>query len=324
MAGCDNTDDMLDLLCPMHLRVDPSGVIAHAGPSLAKLRPAAPFAGTRFADRFDLLQPALSDAGAGLADMAGRRLRLRFRDRPATMLVGIAARDADGGAIVNLSFGISIVEAVRDYTLTIADFAPTDLAVELLFLVETKSAAMAALQQMSQRFNGARMAAEEQALTDPGTGLRNRRALDLALERMISDGQEFALMHVDLDRFKQVNDTLGHAAGDHVLRQAAHVMSVETRAEDTLARVGGDEFVLLFHRLCDRDRLGEIAARLIARLEMPIDWQGHRCGISASAGTAISIDYDNPSAARMLADADEALYAAKRAGRGRHRFHPDG
>ena len=311
----------LDVLCPMHALLDAEGRMRHVGPTLAKLRPDRRLTGLRFLDCFEPIRPRTVTTMAELLRAAGTKMRLTLRDAPHTVLSGVLMPLDDGGAVVNLSFGISIVEAVRDYTLTNSDFAPTDLAVEMLFLVEAKSAAMEALDQMSMRFDGARVAAEAQALTDPVTGLRNRRALGATLEQMIGSGQEFALMHLDLDHFKQVNDTLGHAAGDHVLVEVARMMEEETRAEDTVARVGGDEFVLVFHQLCDRDRLDEIARRLIARLERPIPWERTSCRISASAGTAISVDYAHPEPARLTADADAALYQAKRDGRGRHRFH---
>ncbi len=311
----------LDTLCPMHVVLDRSGHIVHAGPTLQKLRPEDPFAGARFLERFEMTRPRHVTSMAGLLAAARVKLRLRLRDTPRTALCAVLTPLGDGGALVNLSFGISIVEAVRDYTLTNGDFAPTDLAVEMLFLHEAKSAAMSALEESSRRLHEARLAAEEKALTDPVTGLQNRRALESVLDEMIGGGQEFALMHLDLDHFKQVNDTLGHAAGDHVLCHVAQVMVEETRQNDTVARVGGDEFILVFHGLCDRQRLADIARRLIARLEVPIEWQGESCRISASAGTTISTDYAPPDPVRMIADADSALYAAKRAGRGRHMFH---
>lgn len=311
----------LDVLCPMHVTLDPDGRMTHAGPTLCKLRPGRPLIGQPFLDLARVLRPSPAPDMAGLLRLAGARLRLELRDPPRTTLSGVLMPDGQGGALVNLAFGISIIEAVRDYTLTNEDFAPTDLAVEMLFLVEAKSSAMEMLRQMSLRFQGERLAAEERALTDTLTGLRNRRALDAVLERIASAAQPFAVMHIDLDFFKAVNDTLGHAAGDQVLQRAAAIMSDVTRGEDTVARIGGDEFVIVLDRLNDRHRIEDIALRLIRRLEDPMSFGDRRCRISASAGTAISTDYTRPDPARMLCDADAALYAAKHAGRGRHAFH---
>jgi diguanylate cyclase (GGDEF)-like protein len=325
----DDRDDILralDTLCPMHCLLDRRGRIRHAGPTLRKLRPQEAICDTPFLDLFELTHPRDVTDMAALRAAAGRRtrLRLRFRDSPRTDLHGVLVPQGQGGAIVNLGFGISILDAVRDYALTNTDFAATDPTVEMLFLVEAKSAAMDASRQLTRQLHVAKIAAEEQAFTDTLTGLKNRRALDHVLNRVIGAGQDFALMHLDLDHFKAVNDTHGHAAGDHVLEVVSRIMVEETRSEDVVARVGGDEFVLIFVNLRNRRRIEDVAHRLIARLEQPIPWQGHECRVSASLGTTLSSDYRQPGAARMLADADAALYRAKRAGRAQHRFHrPD-
>jgi diguanylate cyclase (GGDEF)-like protein len=221
---------------------------------------------------------------------------------------------------VNLSFGISIVDAVREYKLTAADFAATDLTVEMLYLVEAKSAAMDASKQLNQRLQLARDAAEQQALTDTLTGLKNRRAMDQELADVISQRTPFAMMHADLDYFKAVNDTLGHAAGDFVLQQVAEIMKNETRDADIVARVGGDEFVLLVKGTEDRFLLERIAQRIIKQLQVPMDFEGDSCRISGSIGIVVASDYIAPTADQMLVDADAALYAAKNAGRGQHLF----
>ena len=316
----------LDAICPMHLQLDARGRITHAGPTLQKLRPHRPMAGLGFLDLFHMIHPrnihGMQDLRAASGGRA--RMRLRFRDPPHTDLLGVLVPLGQGGTLVNLGFGLSLLEALRDYSLTNTDFAVTDPTMEMLFLVEAKSAAMDASRKLTHQLDLARVAAEEQAYTDTLTGLGNRRALDQMLRRMIDSGQEFALMHLDLDFFKAVNDTLGHAAGDHVLEQAARIMTEETRAEDVVTRVGGDEFVMLFHNLCHRPGIEDIAQRMIRRLGQPMPWQGKTCRISASLGTTLSTDYQAPTAEQMLSDADAALYAAKRAGRSRHRFHAAG
>lgn len=322
MIGQDDLATILGPLCPMYVLLDKAGQILRLGPTLQKLRPEPATAGGRFLDLFELTRPRGVDTMTGLLAAAGGKLHLRFRDPPQTALKGVIVPLPDrGGAIVNLSFGISVLDAVRDYALTSADFSATDLAIELLYLVEAKSAAMQASRNLNLRLQGAMIAAEEQAFTDTLTGLKNRRAMDHVLGRLTGAGVPFALMHLDLDRFKAVNDTLGHAAGDHVLQQAARCMLAEIRADDTVARVGGDEFVLVFQRLGDRPRLDAIAARLIARMERPMPFNGRSCRISASIGIVLSSDIGPPEAAALLHAADLALYAAKRAGRGCARFY---
>ena len=130
-------------------------------------------------------------------------------------------------------------------------------------------------------------------------------------------------MHLDLDYFKDVNDTLGHAAGDAVLQNVARILVEETREADTVVRAGGDEFVLIFHRMTDRKRLARVAARLLNRLEQPVMFDGTPCRISGSIGIAVSNDYDGADIDRMQHDADRALYASKNGGRGRFCFTGD-
>lgn len=319
MRGQNALADLLTQLCPMHLILDEEGVIRDVGPTLQKLRPDAPMQGRLFLDVFDLTRPRSVTRFSNLLAEPGVKLNVVFRDTPYTALKGQLVVTPDG-VVVALSFGISLLEAVRDYALTSADFAATDLAIELLYLVEAKSAAMEASRQLNQRLQAARISAEEQAFTDTLTGLKNRRAMDHVLARKSGVGLYYSVMHIDLDFFKQVNDTLGHAAGDYVLQQVARVLVEETRSEDAVARVGGDEFVVVFDNLTDRPRLRRIAQRLIQRLEQPMQFRGRPCAISASIGIAPSVEQPDCAPAELLRRADLALYAAKRAGRATLRF----
>lgn len=300
----------------MHLTLSQTGHIVRAAPTLAKLRPGADLAGVRFLEVMELRRPRNIHSMSDLCAAVDAPLHLRFRTAPQTTFKGIAVPlAAGGGLLVNLSFGIAVADAVRDHQLTIADFAPTDLTVEMLYLIEAKSAVMNESRNLNVRLQGARIAAEEQAFTDTLTGLKNRRAMDHVLARLIGSGARFALLHLDLDYFKDVNDSYGHAAGDHVLQVVARILVEETRDADTVARVGGDEFVLIFDRLIDPERLTGIATRIIERLEEPVPFEGRTCRISGSVGITISSFYTSPVAEQMLADADAALYASKHKGR---------
>ncbi|WP_372603801.1 diguanylate cyclase [Actibacterium sp.] len=305
-------------LMPMHVWLTPDGHIRRVGPTLQKLRPGQLLAGRRFDDVFELRRPQGIDEICTLAKAGASRLQLAFRQAPCTAFKGLLiGLEGDHGALINLSFGISVVQAVGEYGLTLGDFAATDQAVEMLYLVEAKAAVEQETRRLTQRLQYARVAAEEQAYTDTLTGLKNRRALDPVLARLLEHSAAFGLLHVDLDYFKAVNDTLGHAAGDHVLRQAARILVEETRAADTVIRVGGDEFVLLLEGPMTAERIEKIAHRIITRLEGPIAFEGKTCRISASIGATLSSDYDFPQAEQMLYDADMALYQSKRAGRAR-------
>ena len=324
--------EALDALMPMHVLLDAQGRVLRHGPLLARLVPdGAPdrgpdrppigqgpvLAGSWAFDAFAFRRPRGLSSMEALREACGAPLRLVARAEPRTQLAGVAVRLPDGGVLLNLSFGLGVVEAVRRHRLTATDFAPTDMAVEMLYLVEANAAVMAESRDLVDRLQGARMAAEAEAQSDPLTGLRNRRALEGVLAGLLQQEQPFALVSLDLDFFKQVNDTMGHAAGDEVLREAARVMLGVVRAGDVVARAGGDEFVLLLPGLVQGVRLAEIANRLIGGLERPMRVAGVTCAISASIGVTTTVAYDRPSAERMTADADAALYASKKAGRGR-------
>lgn len=319
--GVAVSTEALCRLMPLHIRLSVKGIIQGYGPTLGKLMSGHDGIGRPFFAVFEVRRPGSVEDMAGLLRWAGQPMHLQPRLAPHTTLRGLAVPLAnDEGVLVNLSFGSSVAEAVRVHGLTDSDFAPTDLAMELLYLVEAKTAVMNELRDLNRRLEGAKTAAEEQALTDTLTGLRNRRALDLAMAQAIVRSSPFGLMHIDLDYFKSVNDSLGHAAGDEVLREVGRVLRGQTRDADTVARIGGDEFVVLLPGLVDATVLRGIAERIIDQLDRPIPHDGNECRVSASIGMTVSTAYPQVRPDRMMADADEALYEAKRAGRGRAVF----
>nr|WP_249180767.1 diguanylate cyclase [Burkholderia vietnamiensis] len=167
-------------------------------------------------------------------------------------------------------------------------------------------------------------ALNEQAAHDALTGLPNRRSLLAALDELAArGGSQFArvgLLYLDIDGFKAVNDTLGHGAGDRLLRQLADAFSMTTRQNDMLARVGGDEFVLLA-RGCDGDQqLRDLAGCLISSVRTIGEREyGGRFSIGVSIGIATYPDRVTM-VDGMLDSADAAMYAAKRAGGSKYRF----
>jgi diguanylate cyclase (GGDEF)-like protein len=168
----------------------------------------------------------------------------------------------------------------------------------------------------------AKAAIEHNALHDSLTGLPNRRYLDEVLKQRASDaeqhGEALSLLHIDLDRFKQINDTLGHAAGDAMLVHVAEVLASNTRAEDFAARVGGDEFVVVSSE-GDELALAAIANRVIERLREPVRYGDHWCRFGVSVGIASeSGRLLDPK--RLMINADIALYRAKGRGRNRYEF----
>ncbi|SEK48439.1 diguanylate cyclase (GGDEF) domain-containing protein [Roseivivax marinus] len=315
-------DPILDALCPMHLRVDLNGRVIHVGPTLRKILGAAEIEGAAFFQLFTVRRPRGAGTMAALVSGARRRAKLELVRAPHTPFVAQVVPEPAGGAVINLSFGIGLAAALGDHALTSADFAPTDLTVEMLFLIESKSAVMASALERNARLHSARVVAEEQALTDTLTGLGNRRAVDLELARLAARRRPFALMHLDLDHFKAVNDTFGHAAGDHVLQEIAQVLGDAIRTGDVAARLGGDEFLLILSRPPSPRALELMARRLVRRIEEPIHYRHALLSVSASVGIARHDGTGPLDLVALFDSADAALYAAKSAGRGRVSLAP--
>jgi diguanylate cyclase (GGDEF)-like protein/PAS domain S-box-containing protein len=163
------------------------------------------------------------------------------------------------------------------------------------------------------------------AMYDSLTGLSNRhrtaRRLDATLIAYQAAKRSCALMMMDLDRFKAVNDTLGHQAGDELLKQVAQRLQQVVRETGCeIGRLGGDEFQIMLPDIDDRGRLGEIAKAIIAMISQPYSVAGARCVIGTSIGVAIA-PYDGLTSEELVRNADLALYAAKGGGRGQFRFY---
>ena len=159
-----------------------------------------------------------------------------------------------------------------------------------------------------------------QATHDALTGLINRRDFEQRLERALAnaraEGAEHALCFLDLDRFKVINDTCGHAAGDQLLRQLSAMLQEQMRSRDTLARLGGDEFGLLLEH-CPLDQARRIVEELLCTVQQfKFTWEGKVHSIGVSIGV-IPITAASDSLSAVLRAADAACYTAKRKGRNR-------
>lgn len=157
---------------------------------------------------------------------------------------------------------------------------------------------------------------------DPLTGLCNRTLLREKLEHEMTFSRSrrpIAIACIDLDHFKDVNDTLGHPVGDQLLKAVTDRIQACVRSADTLARFGGDEFVVLMADTSSREKAGLVAGRIIDAVALPFDLGGHRVEIGASIGLALSPG-DGTTADALISHADLALYRAKADGRGVFRF----
>jgi diguanylate cyclase (GGDEF)-like protein/PAS domain S-box-containing protein len=159
---------------------------------------------------------------------------------------------------------------------------------------------------------------------DPLTSLPNRRRLAHSLEDAITaaarTGSRAAVMFIDLDRFKNVNDMLGHGVGDQLLVQAAKRLSACARADDVVARLGGDEFAVVLPALDDDGVAAGIAARVIEALGQPFYLAGQQLFVSASVGVA-TYPENGRDAETLLKNADTAMYGAKNGGRNNYQFY---
>ncbi len=308
----------LAALMPMYLILDDAGVILDAGPTLGRVS-GCDLSGRRFFDVFDIRRPREISSMPSLRKAVAGTLHIRLSTPKQTLFraVGVNLAGDAGDLLLNLSFGIHVCEAVAQHNLTISDFAATDLAVEMLYLLEAKSAAMEESRNLNKRLEAARLAAEESSLTDVLTGLPNRRGFEKVLAHLVERNAPIALIAIDLDYFKRVNDTYGHAAGDAVLSEAASRFRTILRGEDVIARTGGDEFLAIVDDTGNSTDLVGLGQRMIDAAKRPIEFEGHSFEISASIGIAHQFDQGNCDIDLLLRCADEALYASKRGGRGR-------
>lgn len=189
--------------------------------------------------------------------------------------------------------------------------------------VESEAGYVALFSDITQRKeaeNKLRYKAHHDALT----GLPNRSLFDDHLQLSLSQarryGRNFALLYIDLDYFKKVNDTLGHAAGDELLIECAYRMSQCSRESDTLSRLGGDEFALLLSEISGREEIEDIASRIVAAVALPFNLTQGIGNISASIGIAVYPEHGQD-ADTLKANADLALYEVKRRSRNAYQFY---
>jgi diguanylate cyclase (GGDEF)-like protein/PAS domain S-box-containing protein len=265
--------------------------------------------------RYQYMNPAaqrmVGQAATEVLDHSDRELG-REEDFLATWEGGLTAvLESGDGCVVEFSAGTG--EDARWFQTHMAPELDADGAV-LAVLTSTRE--LTALKR-------AERALEHQALHDPVTGLANRVLLMDRLTRALSllerQPGQVAVLFVDLDHFKEINDSLGHDAGDRILIEVARRLARVSRRIDTVARFGGDEFVVLCDKLHAEDDVRMIAGRIVRALFEPFDDHGRELNISGSVGIAVTADpLAEPS--DLVRDADAAMYQAKERGRNRFQF----
>ena len=213
-----------------------------------------------------------------------------------------------------------------------------DIHLETRFVARDKNTVLAIVRDITERKN-AEAKIYNLAYYDELTELPNRELFSQSLERTIAlaqrDNQKFAVLFVDLDRFKRINDTLGHSIGDELLKEVANRLAKCVRSTDSvahldaqapgairLARLGGDEFVIKLYGIGSEETVAMIAGRIISALTPPFSCAGHQFVVTPSIGIAL-YPQDGRTGEELLMNADSAMYRAKNFGRNNYKFYSE-
>ena len=295
--------------------------------------------------------------GSEINSLQNETMAKRFNIALDNMMHGIAMFDADGKIVVaNERFGelaglsdwdfvgsdLSILDASLDkgnygkkLALHIKSYMKSKRSGRFNFQNREKrtieadfnsmaSGGVVVLADISERVESEKVI-RDLANFDPLTNLPNRRYFVGQVREMLGDGNDVnpcAMFFVDMDKFKQVNDTLGHSIGDKLLNVAARRLDQLVNQEGVICRFGGDEFVIMVGSLSNRAEISEFAERIIDEMGRPIVIEGNTISVGASVGIAISPD-DGTTAEELLKYADSALYDAKAGGSGNFSYYTE-
>jgi diguanylate cyclase (GGDEF)-like protein len=277
---------------------------------------------------------------APVRDRKGQIVDFRFIDcnERGASFYGLGRADLVGSLVSNIDRGVAGAELIATYRMAMSNGfyeeerrMPADDRLTIAWgrrrLVRVGDGLAVTLQDISERKHHENEL-ERLANEDPLTGLRNRSWLlnhiPTLLDGPTPDKGGLALLFIDLDEFKQVNDTHGHAVGDQLLAAAARRLGTVLRPSDQVVRFGGDEFVVLMQAGHDECQIGAVAERIVSSFRAPFALDD---GIQASVGASVGISLsprDGMDAGTLIRSADMAMYAAKEEGRGRFRFFDQG
>ena len=308
-----------EVLLPFHVLLDTKGVIQSAGLPLTKLLGAKTLIGRHVDSVLKVVKPRNIDLSGGARDGFGKRLTVAFSalgERADARAFGMTIAVTVVGephVLLALTPGVNARNFIENHGLKISDLGPSDGSADILPLLAMQEEMLEDSKRKSASLAAARDVAERLANHDALTGLPNRRALMRELKRAMDKGT-VNVLHMDLDRFKEINDTFGHAAGDAALKHAAACLR-EVMGDDVLtARLGGDEFIAALEGTRPDAELRALARRLVATMTETFEFGGEALAVGASVGIATKTQDDVLSAEALLHHADLALYKAKRLG----------
>lgn len=317
-------DGLLDELFPFHivLQIEDEQQVVSVGRSLSRWI-GRDMVGSSFLDCFEILRPALSNFE--LATLATRKdsvFVIQAQAHFAQLRGQIIVLDRNRAMFIG-SPVLTTTTRVEELGLAMADFAPHDATVDLIVLQRFAEMQLADLKDQAAELSAAQQARDQfgkSASTDPLTGLANRRAFWNRCSEETDNQRQIALLFIDVDRFKAVNDVHGHSVGDAVLRRIDQSLERAVRSVDMVARLGGDEFAVL---LTDADELmiATVVQRIRTLVVEPVEIDGHVFRSSISIGVVYRTA--NETVDDLVQDADAAMYEGRQAGPGRVTWFAD-
>lgn len=312
----------LDEILPFALVIGAGGEIVHMGRSIKKAVNLGRDQHPNFFDIFSIAAPRTLAGKKDLRAACGKSVTLdtwsEQLGKTLSFRAAIALADGDKEQFIVLtSLGLELPEVIEPLGLFDRDFAYPDASVDLLYVLDSRDELMRNALVLNERIEKAKNLAEKQARTDALTGLSNRRALIEFAEAFITTRKDAArLFHIDLDLFKQVNDRLGHAAGDAILKRIADDLRSFAGPKDMVARTGGDEFVWISTNPSAIDDIDRLATQLIEKINAPLRFGSQFAEVSASIGMTVITSGGEKGFDDFLLEADLALYEVKKSGRG--------
>lgn len=315
---------------PFLLELDPEYTIIRTGKLMERICPEV--LGRSFNEVFSItLRNGVPFGNGKIASETGRLLAIKRLQEPQRVFKGQWLEDTDTHILRFLGWpSIHSVRELSEWGLSLRDIPAHNPIIDSLILLETARGTVVDSQELANRLlehsrtiEKANQLLDYQASHDPLTDLPNRRLLrerlGQAIDDCLQDNRRFALLFIDLDRFKNVNDSLGHSVGDLLLKEIADRLRKLLRPGDTVSREGGDEFLLLAMDILCQEDASQVAQKVLDELICDYQVNGHQLRFDASIGIALFPEHGN-TPELLIRNADAAMFEAKATGRARYQF----